>query len=66
MDYVQLKKIENNINVLQAKLGLLRAELKKLQNQLDYQGVNDDIMALSAEIDMMQSKYINGKEALNG
>ena len=66
MDYVELKKIENNINVLQAKLGLLRAELKKRQNRLNYQQVNDDILSITAELDLMQNKYIKGKEAIDG
>ncbi len=66
MDYIELKKIENNINVLQAKLGLLRAELKKRQNKLNYNEVNEDILSITAELDLMQNKYINGKEAING
>lgn len=66
MDYIELKKIENNINVLQAKLGLLRAELKKRQNKLNYNEVNEDILSITAELDIMQNKYINGKEAING
>jgi len=66
MEYIELKRIENNINVLQAKLGLLRAELKKRQNRLNYQEVNEDIIALTAELDMMQNKYIRGKEAMGG
>ena len=66
MDYIELKKIENDINVLQAKLGLLRAELKKRQNRISYQQINEDVLSITAELDLMQNKYIKGKEAVDG
>lgn len=65
MDYPQLKRTEIEINVLQGKLGLLRAELKRCQNDVDYYDIKEELEQLETRIDAMQRKYIKGKEAIN-
>lgn len=68
MTYEQLKKMEHSIAAIQAKLGVLRAELKRLQhvgtNRVE--AIQLDIDQLERQVDQLQAKYISGKEAANG
>lgn len=66
MTYEELKKQEHNIAAVQAKLGVLRAELKREQGAIDGKEITEDIENLEREVDDLQRKYIRGKEAVNG
>lgn len=68
MNYEQLKKLEHSIAAIQAKLGVLRAELKRLQHvgTNRAEAIQVDIDQLERQVDQLQSKYVTGKEAANG
>lgn len=63
MNFNQTKRIEHDINAMQAKLGLLRAELKRCQDSVHYEELKEEIGSLEYTIDQMQVKYTRGKEA---
>lgn len=63
MNYNQTKRIEHDINAMQAKLGLLRAELKRCQDNIHFEELKEEINRIEYDIDEMQKKYTKGKEA---
>jgi predicted nucleic acid-binding Zn-ribbon protein len=66
MNYETLKKLENNISAIQAKLGLLRAELKRQQGTTSGEEISLEIDALETEVDRLQTKYTKAKEVNHG
>jgi predicted nucleic acid-binding Zn-ribbon protein len=66
MNHTYLKQLENNINALQAKLGLLRAEAKRNANTIDGEKAIDQIKDLEAQVDKLQDEYTKGKGVING
>jgi predicted nucleic acid-binding Zn-ribbon protein len=66
MNYETLKKLENNISAIQAKLGLLRAELKRQQGTTSGEEISLEIDALETEVDRLQTKYTKAKEVSHG
>lgn len=65
MNHDELKDTENNINAIQAKLGLLRAEAKRHKGTIKYTEIQNDIADLESQVDQLQAKYIKTKREVN-
>lgn len=68
MTYSQLKALENSISMAQARLGVLRVDLKMHQGMSDERAtdVQVELNSLISQIDELQKKYILAKEVHNG
>jgi peptidoglycan hydrolase CwlO-like protein len=66
MNHNELKRLENNINAVQAKLGVLRAEAKRHQNSIDGERAKQEIEKLEVRVDDLQREFTLRKEVING
>lgn len=66
MNYETLKKLEHNIAAIQAKLGVLRAELKRHQGTTSGEEILLEIETLEKDVDRLQTKYTKAKEVSHG